>query len=256
MALDHLDRIVTDTDLFAAAVLRGPLDSPVAACPEWDVQALALHLGHIHRWSRLAAATAARPERGAVPGPPARPGDPQELAAWLREGAAELVATLAGIDPEAPTWHPFPVPLVAGLWPRRQAQETMLHRWDAERAVGEPTPFDPAIAADGIDEYFTVMVPRLLMRDDVRLPDGHVHLECRDLAAGWGVGTEDGEVFVTSGVAGSSELSAADDAGRARIDGDAAALLLALWGRTSATATVSVRGAVALAEAWFDLGGV
>jgi uncharacterized protein (TIGR03083 family) len=255
MALDHLAAITTDAGLFAAAIRRGPLDAPVLACPGWDLRELTLHQGHVHRWSRLAAATGARPGRGAVPGPPERDDDPAELAAWLLDGAAELVATLAQVDPEAPTWHPFPVPLVAGLWPRRQAQETMLHRWDAERAVGATSPLAPAAAADGIDEYFTVMVPRLLMRDGPALPDGHLHLECRDVPAGWGVRAIDGEVFVTSGCAGDAELPADDAAGRARVDGDAAAILLALWGR-GPTAALAVRGDAAVAEQWFGLGGV
>ncbi|MEO8424534.1 MAG: SCP2 sterol-binding domain-containing protein [Actinomycetota bacterium] len=33
----------------------------------------------------------------------------------------------------------------------------MVHRWDAQRSVGEPEAIDPALAADGIDEFFEWM---------------------------------------------------------------------------------------------------
>ncbi|MHB1138982.1 MAG: maleylpyruvate isomerase N-terminal domain-containing protein, partial [Microthrixaceae bacterium] len=157
--IDHPAVVRAEADRFAVAVERGPLDAPVPACPRWDLEGLTLHLGRVHRWARLAAATGTNPDPDRVPGPP-EPGedgvrDRVRLADWVRAGADELADTLATLDPDAPTWHPFPVPQVAGLWPRRQAQETLVHRWDAEAAVGDPGALDATLAADGVDEYLT-----------------------------------------------------------------------------------------------------
>ena len=126
----YADHVSADVELFAGVLERGPLDAAVGACPGWDVARLAGHLGTIHRWARHNVIHASPPEDTSAFKP--EPGlDGAGLAAWLRAGAAELTEALRAIDPEAPTWHPFLVPKVAGVWPRRQAHETSIHRWDA-----------------------------------------------------------------------------------------------------------------------------
>ncbi len=40
----------------------------------------------------------------------------------------------------------------AGYIARRQAHEALVHRLDAELTVGDRTPLDPRLAADGVDE--------------------------------------------------------------------------------------------------------
>ena len=47
------------------------------------------------------------------------------------------------IDLDGPTWHPFGAAKLGRVWPRRQAQEISIHRWDAEQATG-PTVSDAA----------------------------------------------------------------------------------------------------------------
>jgi uncharacterized protein (TIGR03083 family) len=46
------------------------------------------------------------------------------------------------------------------MWARRQAHETAIHRFDAEHAGQAGTSFDPAFAADGIDEVLVAFAPR------------------------------------------------------------------------------------------------
>src|SRR5262249_19104154 len=47
----------------------------------------------------------------------------------------------------------------ASFWIRRMAHETAIHRIDAELAQGEPSArIPPALAADGIDEFLTVVL--------------------------------------------------------------------------------------------------
>ncbi|MEI7547435.1 MAG: maleylpyruvate isomerase family mycothiol-dependent enzyme, partial [Actinomycetota bacterium] len=153
MSLDYLSQLSTDAKSLAAAVGHGPADAPIAGCPGWTLQQLGVHVGNVHRWARLAVMTGAPPQIDPSADP--APEDAAGLAGWIVEGAGRLIETLRGIDPTSPTWHPFPVePKVSGLWPRRQAQETSVHRVDAEVAIGRPAYIDAAVAADGVDEYW------------------------------------------------------------------------------------------------------
>ncbi len=251
-AIDHPAVVRDQAERFARAVEQGPLSAPVAACPRWDLEGLTLHLGHIHRWARLAAATGTNPDPDRVPGPPSPDADGardrRELADWLRAGADELADTLTTLDPDAPSWHPFPVPQVAGLWPRRQAQETLVHRWDAEAAVGDPGSIDPALAADGIDEYFTVMLPRFLQRGKVLLPSGAVHLQCTDTGDTWTASSAGAELFVTSGVGDPTGVDA-----HGIVRGSAERLLLTLWAR-DVGAQLELSGDVVVAREWLAVG--
>lgn len=218
----YLEHVLSDAARFAAAVRRGPLDAPIAACPGWDLRALTAHQGMVHRWARHAAANAAPPESFDAFAP-AGDLDADALAAWLEQGAAELLATLRTIDLDGPTWHPFPVPRLGRVWPRRQAHEISIHRWDAEVAAGlEPAPIDPALASDGIDEYFELAIPRVVKREGITLPAGSIHLHCTDTHGEWLV-TADPEYTVVR----------AHQKGDAALRGPAQALLLRLWGRDS-----------------------
>lgn len=240
--------MLADVERFAAAIERagpGEMRAPVAACPGWTLDRLAEHLGQIHRWARFCA-TNARP-----------PGDDEtealesydsaRAAAWLRQGADALADTLRGLDPAAPTWHPFPVDRVARVWPRRQAHETAIHRWDAERALGEPSPIDRELASDGIDEYFEIALPRLMVREGVALPAGSLHLHCTDVEGEWLVWSEDGVLQVVR----------AHQKGDAALRGPAEAILLRLWGRTSPLADqLSPVGDEAVLDAWLSIAGM
>lgn len=240
---DYVAHFRNDAERFAAVLTDGPQDAPVAACPGWDVAALAKHLGGVHRWADVAAAQARAPERGETERAPDSGGD--ALVQWFTAGAAHLAETLAGLtDPDAPSWHIFPVPQVAGFWPRRQAHETVMHRWDAEAAVGRQTPIDPALASDGIDEYFEVMLPRLLERDDVALPASSLHVHCTDTPGEWLVQAVDGRLV----------FDRAHAKGDAALRGRAEDLLLRLWGRPVDAGAIEVVGDASAANAWLALG--
>jgi uncharacterized protein (TIGR03083 family) len=243
---EHLAAIVEDAGLLADVVRRGPLDAPVRACPGWDVAALAGHLGLVHRGVTVAAATGSEPDAGAVP--PA-PQDASELADWVEQGAAALVDTLGSVDPAGPVWHPFPVARTTAVWPRRQAQETVVHRWDAQDAVGATTPIPTWLAVDGVEEYLDVMLPRMLQRGKVRLPSrrGVVVFELPDGRRR--SATVEGDVLVT-GPADAAAVDAAD----ATVAGSAEDLLLVLWGRRDVE-QLELHGDEVLARAWLTLGG-
>jgi uncharacterized protein (TIGR03083 family) len=233
----HIESVRSSAGRIAAALRTGSFDAPVRACPGWDLAELGRHIGFIHRWARLAAVTGAAPDAATIEAPPA----PDGLADWVEAGARALTDVFVDLDPEAPTWHPFPVPLVAGVWPRRQAQETLIHAWDAEDAVGTAGPLDPAIAADGIDEYFGVMIPRLMSRTGRTCPAGVVAVRC----------TDTGTRVVAASADGTSVALAPDAAAEVEIVGRAEDVLLALWGRRPLAAAP----AHPLAAAWLAFGG-
>ena len=215
----YLGHLTADVQRFAAAVRRGPLDAPISGCPDWDLRQLTTHMGVIHRWARHCAANAAPPEsRDQFQPDPEL--DAQALADWLVSGGEALVDVLRTIDLDAPTWHPFLVPKLGRVWPRRQAHETAIHRWDAEHATGTPTPIDPELASDGIDEYLDLVMRRNVERESVTLPAGSLHLHCTDAHGEWLVSID-----------GGFELERAHAKGAAALRGPAEALLLRLWNR-------------------------
>jgi uncharacterized protein (TIGR03083 family) len=168
-----------EADALVTAAERAGLDAPVPSCPEWDAAALLKHIGRVHRW----AATCAQSDPSAPPPRPSEPAPPPEqLGAWVREGADRLVAA-TDRPPSDPAWTFVPDGTV-GFWQRRQAHETAMHRVDAELAAGSPRPVRGDLAADGIDEWLDL----LPYRPGTPPPTGTgetLHLHCTDRDGEW-----------------------------------------------------------------------
>ncbi len=210
--LDHagrLEHLRAEVEAFRQC-LAGDLSAPVAACPGWDVAALATHLGRVHRWATAALRSDDEPAF------PPRPGS-VPLATWYAEGAAALLGELAARDPAQPCWTLWP-PAVVGFWARRQALETLVHRWDAQTALGHPAAIAPDLAADGVGEVVDVMLPRQVALG--RQPALSAALELRAGEHSWVVG--DGE--------------------RAVLTAPAADLLLLLWKRRTLSDVLDAGG--------------
>ncbi|WP_049580477.1 maleylpyruvate isomerase family mycothiol-dependent enzyme, partial [Streptomyces sp. SBT349] len=139
------------------ACLDGDLSAPVAHCGDWTVRDLAEHLGRGNLWAAVAVT-----ERRGDYRAPAAPTQPAALARWFEDTCATLLAAL-DTDPatEAWTFHP---PRTVGFWQRRRCLEALIHRWDAENALGTPDPLDPELATDGIAEVLDTMAPRQIAR--------------------------------------------------------------------------------------------
>jgi uncharacterized protein (TIGR03083 family) len=197
------------------------LTAPVPAAPGWDATQLLRHMGMIHARTSviLRTGTLERPSRsnGLLPQPP-----DDGVLEWYRTTVTELVVDLRALgDPDRPVYSFAPGHQRAGFWPRRMAQETTVHRVDAEQAARRPVgSIDPGFAVDGIDEVFTVFVPAL---GAGRSPgDGRtVHLHATDAEGEWLIHFEHGDVVAETGHA----------KGDAAVRGPAADLLLWLWGR-------------------------
>ena len=250
---EYLAQIRADARRIAEVLAAGPVDAPVEACPDWTVGDLVGHLGGVHRWATHAVLHGERPPAIHGERPPAASGqssgDSDEstgsaLGTWLVEGADALADTLAPLADDAPAWNPFGTPQVSAFWSRRQAHETMVHRWDVEAAMGDTTPLPPELASDGIDELFEVIVPRNAGRGSIVLPDESLHVHCTDVPGEWLLWNEDAQLVMRREHA----------KGAAAVRGPAASLVLLLWGRTNLLdEAIDVVGDVDVAAQWSRL---
>ncbi len=238
--MPYTDALRDDAELIAAAVERGPLDAPVAACPGWDLRELVVHTGMVHRWATKALVDGEAPDRSSL----ALPGDDENLAVWMRIGAGELADRLDAGGSDAEVWHPWSLERRAWVWSRRQANETMVHRWDAEVAVDGTSSLDPARASDALQEYFDLGLPRVLEREQVPAPDSSLHVHCTDVDGEWLVWGEDGGL----------RLVAEHRKGDAALRASAATVLLVLMGRGD-RGELDIVGDTAVADEWLGLPG-
>jgi uncharacterized protein (TIGR03083 family) len=147
---DHLDR---DYALLLAAVSASHPAAPVPSCPDWTVTELAGHVAEVYRHK----AECIRLNDFPRPWPPARPdtAPAEQLATAWALLTAQFDAH-APADPAA-TWHD--PDQTVGFWIRRMAQETVIHRIDAELAAGRAiTPIPDDLAADCVDEVLTLFL--------------------------------------------------------------------------------------------------
>jgi uncharacterized protein (TIGR03083 family) len=177
--IDYLAHLRADADTILDVLARAELTDPVAACPGWTLRDLAVHLGSIHRWATEIVRTREF-QRQVEP-------EVEDVATWFEQGAATLIDTLAAADPSADCWSFTRVRRVEFWW-RRQALETVIHRWDAERAAGEPGSIDPALAADGVAEVVTLMTPRQIAMERIPPLPVTVLLHATDTGGDWVLG--------------------------------------------------------------------
>jgi uncharacterized protein (TIGR03083 family) len=120
----------------------------VPTCPEWDVAALCDHLARVYQGRTYAIEHAAFKAREDFEHR-AEGADPLD---WVRQWSDELDRALLGLGDDAPTITFVPEATTVHFWRRRMALETLVHRTDAEIAVGEVSPMDDDLSADGVDE--------------------------------------------------------------------------------------------------------
>jgi len=223
---------------------------PIPTCPDWAMRQLVTHVGRAHRWAAEITRTRSAafiPFRQVPDGK--LPDDRAEQLAWLQAGAALLVDAVrqAGSDL---VWT-FTGPAPASYWIRRMAHETLVHRADAQLAASvEPEPvIDAAVAADGIDEWLTLLTAGILGNDNERsapLPGGaalHVHATDSGLdgRGEWMIRHDAGSLIVEPG----------HGKGDAALTGPAASLLLVLMRRRPVSdLAVTVHGDSAVVDGW------
>lgn len=207
------------------------LDVAVPACPGWDVAELLRHVGTAHHNAATIVGERLDHHPDLADLRPPADVDPVD---WLVSSSAALVDVLRRTPPDTPVWT-FGPDRTARFWARRMANETMIHRVDAEQAGHRASVLDRELADDGIDESLHVFLP-LLARGDAGSPDGELLLHALD-----------GRSWVV--VFGSGGIDVVEDhrKGDACVQGAAADLLLWLWGRLP-TEALTPYGDTELAE--------
>jgi uncharacterized protein (TIGR03083 family) len=145
---------LTETEIarFASAIAKADPATPVPTCPDWTLAGLAKHLGIVHRWVEHILRNGLQTRISSRDVPVVLP-DGGDWADWIADGGAALVAVLRATAPEAPIWS-WGGDQRAAYWSRRMLHETVVHRADAELALGLRPDVAAEIAVDGIDEFF------------------------------------------------------------------------------------------------------
>jgi uncharacterized protein (TIGR03083 family) len=220
-------RAVVDTDLTAA----------VPSCPGWTVADLTHHVGEVYLHKTLAIQEGVEPD----PWPPKELADEDPIA-LLDRTYAGLQDEFSRHKPEDPAGSWYAPDQTVGFWIRRMAQETVIHRIDAELGTGQPIAPVPAdLALDGIDELLKVFVAYGVAEwgsyfaDILNSSSGHTYTVRADGSA-WRLQTGPGLFAVEDG--------GGDDAAEVTVSGEPMAVLRWVWNRESAgeSSDVAVEG--------------
>jgi uncharacterized protein (TIGR03083 family) len=244
-------------ELLAAAAERAGMGAVVPSCPRWAVRDLLKHTGYVHRWATgFVACGLGRPSGGESEAEilSQGPGD-AELPGWFREGHAALARALSQAPPDLDCWAFLAAPSPLAFWARRQAHETAIHRVDAEQAAAFAGPadstrqadgsagpagaltqadappgpgpgpaFEPAFAADGVDELIMGFLARNISRGNCPGLGGSLAIHAADGAAG-------GADWLVTGGPAEPGVSRGTGPADCDVSGPARDLYLTLWNR-------------------------
>lgn len=130
------------------------LAARVPSCPDWTVDDLVRHVATVYLHKVECMRLGTHPQ----PWPPAGL-DEEEPRALLERAYAALSAEFAERTPQSPAFTWYGPDQTVGFWIRRMAQETVIHRVDAELGAGVPiAPIPADLAHDGIDEFLVGFV--------------------------------------------------------------------------------------------------
>lgn len=236
--MDHAEYLIAlrrDAPALLDAVRAADPDTTIAACPAWKPLDLAWHIGEVHRfWATVAGERRRVPPE---PWPPERPASDEAVLAYADDSVRIMLEVLSEADPATRVWTWSDEHQDVAFILRRMAQETAVHRVDAERAAGRSEhEVEASLAADGIDEYLFRFLPWTARAAEPL--GGSVHVHCTDTEGEWTVTPRnDGPDDVTTGHA----------KGDAALRGRAHHLLMALW-RRDGTEHLDVFGDTSLAQ--------
>jgi uncharacterized protein (TIGR03083 family) len=196
------------------------LTAQVPSCPGWDVAELVRHTGAVYLHKVQGMREGAEPESW----PPAgvNDKDPIEVLDW---GYKDLIAEFEARDPSEKTGTWFPGDQTVGFWIRRMAQESVIHRVDAELALHETiAPIPDDLAIDGIDEVLVCFL-------ELASTAYRQYFTSLDNADGRSVHIATGGASWNAQIAKDGVHISKDGDADATISGSPADVLLWLWGR-------------------------
>src|SRR4029077_13120755 len=150
----YLQCLAADYGDLRDAASAAELTSSVPSCPGWTVADLVRPVaqGSLHKETLLG--TGEEPDEWP---PPSLAAEAPLAALGRAYGALRAEFRTRGPGLAPPAWDE--PDQTVGFWIRRMAQETVIHRIDAELAAGLPvTPVPDDLAADGVDEVLKRML--------------------------------------------------------------------------------------------------
>jgi uncharacterized protein (TIGR03083 family) len=202
------------------------LSAAVPSCPGWSVADLTRHVGQVYLHKTVAMRDGSEPE----PWPPPELADEEPLALLDRAYAA-LLHEFETRQPEDAAGSWYKPDQTVGFWIRRMAQETVIHRIDAELGTGQPVATVPDdLATDGIDELLKVFLAYSVaawgsyFSEILSASPGRTYTIRTDSRA-WQVRTAPGTLRVDDGAAQAADVT---------VSGPPTALLRWVWNREGA----------------------
>jgi uncharacterized protein (TIGR03083 family) len=205
------------------------LNAQVPTCPGWTVTDLVRHVGQVYLHKAEVMHTGAWPD----PWPPAETATEPPIALLDRGYAAVTHAfSRRGDTDRSVTWH-APDQTVK-FWIRRMAQETVIHRLDAELAMHsiEPDPVPDDLAVDGIDEVLRLFLAYEVEAWPEEFTDAFAGVKpCTVRVATTGSAAAEWLVRIGEGTVAIGSAGAGDGIADGVVQGGAEAVLRWLWGR-------------------------
>jgi len=221
----YLNHLKAEGDRLAVAAREAGLDAPVPTCADWDVSALVAHVAAVYDHKLACMRLQRRPEESEWAH---EPPSGRHVVDWLTDTLADLVAELRSRGPEAASYTWYPTDQTVGFWYRRMANETAVHRIDAELAAGHSTPVDDELALDGIDEMLVAFLAGPWWETDP-VPDA----SGRTVAVRAG-----GELWRATLEPGAVGVSRSEGRADATVEGEPSDVLMWLWRREPARVSV------------------
>jgi uncharacterized protein (TIGR03083 family) len=199
------------------------LSANVPSCPGWTMTDLVRHVAEVY----LHKVEAMRRQKEPDPWPPVEiEGD--EPLGLLDRAWADLTQEFADRTPDMMAYTFYEPDQTVGFWIRRMAQETVVHRVDAELALGGDIAAVPDdLAVDGVDEILMIFLGYGSQRWHDYFAEALRDADTRPVlvtTAGyaWQISATPAGVYVSPG--GATDVAAT-------ISGSPDAMLRWLWGR-------------------------
>jgi uncharacterized protein (TIGR03083 family) len=229
----YLIHLSAEYQLLVSAIPDAPVDVP--SCPGWTTKDLAKHMAHVYLGQAFVVETGSQAENKEHLAPYPRTEDYLEFMGW---GYEAITKALDINRPERPTWSWHHSDNSVDFWFRRMAHETVIHRIDAELAVGAVTPIDEALALDGVDEVLDFLPLTGSWPEVPNIDFGIV-----SIVASAKSGSKVWDLSFTDKAATVSAAAEPNETARLVISGDAEAMDLYLWGRIdSSDPRISITG--------------
>jgi len=155
--IDYLAHLARESARFEEVLRQTSSGTRVPTCPDWDADDLLWHLAEVQWfWGTIAGRGLTAYEDVENLDRGVRPGDRDGLLAFFGQASGDLHRNLSAATPDTSAWT-WSSEQTIGFIRRRQAHEALIHRVDAELAVGDRTPLDPELSTDGVDEALRIM---------------------------------------------------------------------------------------------------